>query len=62
MQKIKPPSDAMYRKVACQLAIDYAPAIRTCQKCLWPVIHGYCCRTCGDSNPSQKESEEKDDG
>lgn len=22
-----------------------------CQKCGWPVIKGYCCGTCGDSNP-----------
>ena len=57
MTKVKPPTRMQYYRAEARIGIDFAPNIYPCKKCGWPVIVGYCCTTCGDSNPS----EEKDD-
>jgi hypothetical protein len=51
--KIIPYSSA-WEKKANQLARSYAPYIYPCGKCDGPVMDGYCCTTCGDTNPRVK--------
>lgn len=36
---------------ACELARDYAPEIKPCKSCRYPVLHGYCCTFCGEVDP-----------
>lgn len=40
---------------ASALARAYCPPIYDCKKCGYPVISGYCCTYCGDSDPEHKE-------
>ena len=49
---------AAFEKLANALARDYV-AIRQCMKCTHPVVHGYCCTFCGDTNPSERPEEGK---
>lgn len=44
-----------YEREANHLAREYCPPIYPCAKCGHPVIDGYCCAFCGDSNPQSKE-------
>lgn len=53
--KINPPTVQEYQKAQLQTALNYAPTIYPCKKCEWPVAEGYCCRYCGDDNPSSKD-------
>ncbi len=48
-------SDEVFWKLAGRLAIDFTPGIYRCKKCGYPVIDGYCCTHCGDSDPSSIE-------
>lgn len=50
-EKVAPPTPKQYERRRNQILLDYAPSIYACKKCGWPVIDGYCCHTCGDSNP-----------
>ncbi len=51
-------SDRTLRRLVCNLAIAYAPEIYRCKRCGYPVISGYCCTHCGDSDPSSNEEGE----
>ena len=51
--RIEPPTDEQYQARRLSIVLSYAPRIYACAKCKWPVIDGYCCNTCGDSNPRQ---------
>ena len=48
--KIEPYSDDWQRE-ANAIARDFAPPIKPCADCNHPVVKGYCCNTCGSSNP-----------
>ena len=50
---IAPPSDVEYKQANLRLRLDRAPPTYACMKCGWPVIKGFCCETCGDTNPSE---------
>jgi hypothetical protein len=50
-EKPKPPTDDQYKAAAIRLAFDFAPSIRACRECRWPVASGYCCSHCGSVNP-----------
>ncbi len=52
---MKRPTTKQYDTAAIHQALVYAPRIYECQKCGWPVVEGYCCSYCGNSNPSSKE-------
>jgi len=53
-----PSTSRTYKQEAVELAFMYAPHIYPCAKCGHPVAHGYCCGTCGDTNPFQGEEYE----
>lgn len=55
--KLDRDSDAWQRE-ANRLARDYVIVIQ-CMKCSYPVVDGYCCTYCGDSNP--QSTQEQDD-
>ena len=57
IKDIKQPTEKEYNQDAFRLAKDFCPTIYPCQKCGWPVVTGYCCTTCGDTSPSEKEKE-----
>lgn len=40
-----------WEKEANELARGYCPQIHSCKDCGHPVIEGYCCGTCGSTNP-----------
>ena len=48
---IVPYSDEWQRK-ANALARSFCPKIYPCQKCNEPVVYGYCCEACGDTDPT----------
>lgn len=52
MNKIKPLSKH-WVKLAQELALSRVPNIFACGKCNYPVIKGYCCEFCGDSDPDR---------
>ena len=43
-----------WEKIANNMARSYCPNIYPCGKCESPVIEGYCCITCGDTNPRER--------
>jgi methionyl-tRNA synthetase len=45
-------SDEWYIE-AGRLARNYCPTIYDCKKCSYPVVSGYQCTYCGDTNPSE---------
>ncbi len=51
----KCPSEKTYQREKARIAIDYAPDIYCCGKCGYPVIDGYVCNYCGDTNPQEEE-------
>lgn len=59
MAKIKRPTDRQFRDDKLSLLECYAPKIYPCQKCGWAVMDGYCCSTCGDTNPRAKAAMDK---
>jgi hypothetical protein len=40
-------------KLAYELALSRTPNIFACGKCNHPVIKGFCCEFCGDSDPDR---------
>lgn len=57
MKKVTPYTKSWYEK-AFQLLRSYVPGLYPCHKCGNPVISGYCCTYCGDSNPSENDEDE----
>ena len=59
MNKLKPIIEGgiYWNKVAGDMARDFCPPIYACKKCSYPVIEGYCCEFCGDSNPSSTDED-----
>lgn len=54
--KEAPPEDSIeWERIANSIARDWTPTIYACMKCGWPVVTGYCCNYCKDSNPSAEE-------
>lgn len=47
-----------FERKANALARSYVQ-IDQCKKCGNPVVHGYCCGLCGDSNPSSTREEDE---
>jgi len=54
IRKVKPHTLVWERK-ANWLARSFAPPIFACKKCGNPVVQGYCCIYCGDSDPESEE-------
>ena len=52
VRKIKPLSK-QWVKEAYELALSRTPNIFACGKCNHPVIKGFCCEFCGDSDPDR---------
>jgi hypothetical protein len=50
MKKYKPNTPAWERK-ANSIARSWAPPIRPCKTCGYPVVDGYCCNNCGCIDP-----------
>ena len=48
------PTEAQYQRHKVHVMSLYAPRIYRCSKCGWAVADGYCCTTCGDSNPKKE--------
>ena len=46
------PTPRQYRLAEIDLALSAAPYIFPCGNCGWPVLSGYHCNTCGDTDPS----------
>ncbi len=40
-----------WEKLAGEVARSFAPSIYPCAHCDYPVVRGYCCGSCGSSNP-----------
>lgn len=40
--------------VANNIARSFCPSIYPCAKCEYPVVDGYCCTHCGDTNPRER--------
>jgi hypothetical protein len=58
IKKIDPIVDwEQWEEEADELARDFCPSIYPCKKCGHPIISGYCCTFCGDSNPNEEEGE-----
>ena len=53
---IAPPTPEQYERNRLFLVSNYIPATYACKKCQWPVIRGFCCNSCGDTNPSEPEA------
>lgn len=48
-----------WEKAADRVARNYAPEAYPCGKCGYPVLRGYCCTRCGDSNPDETPEQEE---
>lgn len=48
---MKTTSEILYAKRERQTAIKFCPSINPCMKCDSPVVDGFCCEWCGDTNP-----------
>lgn len=48
---IQPPTEAEYDRATLLTALNFAPPIRPCKDCKWPVVRGYCCTYCGSVDP-----------
>ncbi len=51
-------SEEQWEERANSLARAFCPDIYACKKCEYPVMDGYCCTGCGDSNPSSTKEED----
>jgi len=49
-----------YKRAAISLAFSYCPRIYPCAKCGHPVVDGYCCDGCNDSNPKYTKEQEEE--
>ncbi len=45
------PTTEEFELMANSLARGYTPPIEACAECQCPVIYGYCCTYCGNSDP-----------
>lgn len=54
---LKPHTDEWELK-ALKLRASFAPSAYACKKCGAPVLFGYRCEYCGDSNPSATKEED----
>lgn len=52
IKRIKPLSKR-WKALACELALSSVPNIFACGKCNYPVMKGYCCNFCKDSDPDR---------
>lgn len=52
--KVKPYTE-QWELEASELARRYVPSIYPCKKCGHPVVYGYVCTFCGDTNPDEEE-------
>ncbi len=52
---MKVPSVEEYRREKFRLALDFCPRIYPCMRCGYPVVDGFCCTYCGDTNPNDCE-------
>ena len=43
-----------WERVANNIARSFCPSIYPCGKCEYPVVDGYCCTSCGDTNPRER--------
>jgi DNA-directed RNA polymerase subunit RPC12/RpoP len=59
MKKMVPYS-IEWEKAANNAARSFCPDIYPCMKCGGPVISGFVCTRCGDSNPSSPVDPEED--
>jgi hypothetical protein len=50
-----------FEKRANLIARQFAPPIRTCAECGWPVLKGYCCNHCGNTDPSMSFAQQEED-
>ena len=50
-KKVRRRGVRQYRLAALQEAVTFCPPIYPCKDCGWPVVNGYCCTTCGSSDP-----------
>ena len=55
IKKIEPYTP-YWNKLANILARDFAPIIYPCATCGYPVPKGYCCNTCGNSDPQHNSN------
>jgi hypothetical protein len=53
MKKLKKlePYTPEWNKLANIVARNFAPPIRPCRECGYPVVDGYCCGRCGSTRP-----------
>lgn len=49
VRKIEPYTDK-WERLANELARTWA-TIKPCRECGYPVMDGYCCKTCGSTSP-----------
>lgn len=61
MKKIvyKELTDTQRQNAILNLAYEYL-TIKTCKKCGYPRVAGYCCSHCGDYNPDMTHEQEKE--
>ena len=52
LRRIKP-YGRTYQSLQRDLVAIYAPHTRPCSTCYRPVMSGYVCQFCGDSNPTR---------
>lgn len=46
----KAPTKTQFAEKELELIRNYAPEVRTCGTCFWPVLKPYACTTCGETN------------
>ena len=54
---IKPSTKKEYEESKISIALGLCPTIYPCKKCGWPVVSGYCCNYCNDTNPNESEEQ-----
>lgn len=54
VKEIKPYSPR-WEELANQLARSFAPDIFPCKTCKRPVVSGYCCQSCGETDPGRPD-------
>ena len=59
--KTPDPRTPEWQRLADKVARSFVADIYPCGKCGYPVIPGFCCTGCGDTNPSETAEEEKAD-
>ena len=57
-----PETSRIYRREVVEVLQDFAPAVYPCVVCHHPVVNGFCCTTCGSSEPEGYFKKENGDG